>query len=235
MSQTQFDTFRRNMQNEALAPFRAHLRERRVGLACKRVFDIGLSFLAIVLLSPLSILSALSVKLSSKGPVFYRQLRVALNGEPFYVLKFRTMTVGADKSGELTVGSGDARITGVGKVLRATNFDEFPQMFQVFSGKMSIVGVRPEVPRYVAFYTPADYATLLMKPGLTSPVAILYRHENDILAKTDDPERAYIEQILPAKMKINRDYVANFSFLNDLAIIGRTVKCIFEKDEALSK
>ena len=159
--------------------------------------------------------------------MFYRQRRVGRDCRALYVLKFRTMVVDADKSGEITVGSDDRRITGVGRLLRATNFDEFPQFFQVLAGSMSIVGVRPEVPHYVECYTPQDFATLLMKPGLTSPVAIAYRHENDMLSGSDDPERLYIEKILPDKMAINREYVAQFSFLNDMKIIGRTLRCLF--------
>lgn len=234
MSRTQFVRFQQSMRGKALDPYCQHLKNRRAGLAAKRIFDIFASLLCIVVLSPFFLISVLLVK-TTKGPVFYRQLRVGKDCEELYVLKLRTMVVGADKSGEITVGSSDSRITGVGKLLRATNFDEFPQFFQVFAGSMSIVGVRPEVPHYVELYTPEDYATLLMKPGLTSPVAIAYRHENDMLSGSDDPERKYVEEILPAKMKINRDYVSEFSFLNDMKIIGRTIKCLFEKDEMINK
>jgi lipopolysaccharide/colanic/teichoic acid biosynthesis glycosyltransferase len=234
MSQKLFEKFQQSMRGEALRPYREHLSQRRAGLAAKRAFDLFAALLCITVLSPFFIISVLLVK-TTKGPVFYRQLRVGKDCRPLNVLKFRTMVVGADKSGEITVGSDDSRITGVGKLLRATNFDEFPQFFQVFAGSMSIVGVRPEVPHYVNFYTPEDYATLLMKPGLTSPVAIAYRHENDLLAGSDDPERKYIEEILPAKMAINRAYIAQFSFLNDMKIIGRTSRILFEKDEMLQK
>jgi lipopolysaccharide/colanic/teichoic acid biosynthesis glycosyltransferase len=234
MLQTQFVKFQQNMQNKALDPYRKHLALRRAGLAAKRVFDIFSSALCIVVLSPFFLVSVLLIK-TTKGPVFYRQLRVGRDGRELNVLKLRTMVVGADKHGEITVGSDDARITGVGKVLRATNFDEFPQFFHVFAGSMSIVGVRPEVPHYVDYYTTEDYATLLLKPGLTSPVAITYRHESELLSGSDDPEKKYIEEILPAKMAINRAYVANFSFINDLRIIGATFKCFFQKDELLEK
>ena len=232
MLQTQFVKFQQNMQDELLDSYRERLLLHRAGLAAKRAFDIFAASLCIILLSPFFIISVLLVK-TTRGPVFYRQLRVGRDGRELYVLKLRTMVVGADKKGEITVGSDDARITGAGKILRATNFDEFPQFFQVFAGSMSIVGVRPEVPHYVECYSREDYATLLMKPGLTSPVAIAYRHENELLAGCDDPERKYIEEILPAKMAINRAYVANFSFTEDMRIIGRTLKCLFEKDEML--
>lgn len=232
MSLTQFEKFQKSMQNEALLPFREHLAKRKAGLAAKRAFDIFAALICIVVLSPFFLISVVLIK-TTRGPVFYKQLRVGLGARKLNVLKLRTMVVGADKHGEITVGSDDNRITGVGKILRATNFDEFPQFFQVFAGSMSIVGVRPEVPHYVECYTPEDFATLLMKPGLTSPVAISYRHENDLLAGSSDPERRYIEEILPAKMAINRAYVAGFSFLNDMKIIGRTFKCLFQKDEML--
>ncbi|CDZ23848.1 sugar transferase [[Clostridium] cellulosi] len=234
MSQTQFVKFRQNMLDKSLDPYREHLKNHAAGLVAKRVFDIFASLLCIIVMFPFFLIAVAMVK-TTKGPVFYRQLRVGKDCRELYVLKLRTMVVGADKSGEITVGSTDSRITRVGRILRATNFDEFPQLFQVLAGSMSIVGVRPEVPHYVELYTPEDYATLLMKPGLTSPVAIAYRHENDMLAGCDDPERKYVEEILPAKMKLNRQYVQEFSFLNDLKIIGRSFKCIFEKDEMLNK
>lgn len=232
MSQTQFEKFQQSMHDETVRPYREHLKKRRAGLIAKRAFDIFASLLCIIVLSPFFLISVILIK-TTKGPVFYHQLRVGQNGRELNVLKLRTMVVGADKSGEITVGSDDKRITGVGRVLRATNFDEFPQFFHVLAGSMSIVGVRPEVPHYVECYKPEDYATLLLKPGLTSPVAIKYRHENELLKGCDDPERKYIEEILPAKMAINRDYVAQFSFLNDMRIIGQTFRCFFEKDEML--
>lgn len=235
MLQEQFGRFQQSMQNEALAPYRSHLKKMLPGRVAKRVFDIVAALVCVVVPSPLYLIAAAAIKLGSKGPVFYRQLRVGRDCKPFYVLKFRTMRVDADKSGEITVGSRDARITPVGRVLRATNFDEFPQFFQVLTGAMSIIGIRPEVPHYVDYYTPEDYATLLMAPGMTSPVAIKYRHENDMLAGASDPERTYIEEILPAKMALNRAYVLEFSFLNDIRILGRTFLCLFQKDEAISQ
>lgn len=234
MSQTQFQKFQQNMRAEALRPYRERLKSRRADLAAKRAFDIVAALLCIALLSPFFLAAVLLVK-TTDGPVFYRQLRVGLEGSEMYVIKFRTMVVGADRSGEITVGSDDSRITRIGRILRATNFDEAPQFFQVLAGSMSIVGVRPEVPRYVGFYGPEDFATLLLKPGLTSPVAIAYRHENDLLTGCADPERRYVEEIMPDKMALNRAYVAKFSFFNDFCIIGRTARCLFEKDVMLQK
>jgi lipopolysaccharide/colanic/teichoic acid biosynthesis glycosyltransferase len=235
MSLKLFGRFQENMYDEALGSYRAHLAKRRVGLAAKRCFDIVVSLLCIIVPLPLYIIAAAAIKLDSRGPVFYRQLRVGCNCNELNVLKFRTMRTGADKEGEITVGSTDGRITPVGRVLRAANFDEFPQFLQVLAGKMSLIGVRPEVPHYVQHYAKEDYATLLMRPGMTSPVAIKYRHESEMLACSADPERTYIEEILPAKMALNRTYVAEFSFFNDMRILGRTFKCLFEKDEAVGE
>jgi lipopolysaccharide/colanic/teichoic acid biosynthesis glycosyltransferase len=233
MSQEQFAKFQKSTQSDATAPYRRHLGEKRADLAFKRAFDIFSALLCIIVLSPIFLAAALAVGLGSKGPVFYRQLRVGRGGGPLYVLKFRTMRVGADKSGEITVGSGDERITGVGRLLRATNLDELPQFFQVLCGQMSIVGARPEVPHYVEYYSDEDFATLLMSPGLTSPVAIRYRHENDMLTGAEDPEKLYVERILPDKMALNREYVREFSFRGDMRILGATFRCLFEKDDAV--
>lgn len=235
MSQEQFERYARAMHGEALAPYREHLRKHRAGLFAKRTLDILAALVCLIIPLPLYLAAAAAIKFTSRGPVFYRQLRVGWLGRPFWVLKFRTMRAGADQSGEITVGSGDARITGVGRLLRTANFDEFPQFWQVLTGEMSIIGVRPEVPHYVDCYKPEDFATLLLRPGMTSPVAIAYRHENDLLAGADDPERCYIEEILPAKMEINREYVRTFSFGNDWNILGRTFRCLFEKDPLLEK
>ncbi|ADU26247.1 sugar transferase [Ethanoligenens harbinense YUAN-3] len=235
MLQEPFGRFARAMQNEALAPYKTHLARHRAGQAAKRALDVFAALVCLLIPLPLYLAAAVAVKCTSPGPVFYRQLRVGRMGRPFWVLKFRTMRVGADRSGEITVGSGDVRITAVGKVLRASNFDEFPQFWQVLMGEMSIIGVRPEVPHYVEHYTPEDFATLLLRPGMTSPVAIAYRHENDLLAGAADPEDCYIHEILPAKMAINREYVRGFSFGNDWRILGRTFRCLFEKDELLEQ
>lgn len=235
MLQEPFGIFRRNMQNESLRPYREHLRRRKAGLALKRAFDLLTAAVCVALLSPFYLIAAAAVKLTSKGPVFYYQERVGKDARKIRVMKFRTMVVGADRRGQLTVGSDDQRITRVGKILRASNFDEFPQMFNVLKGDMSIVGVRPEVPRYVACYTPEDYATLLLRPGMASITAILYRHENEMLSGSADPEKDYIEKILPEKMKFNREYIRNFSFGSDLIILLKTILCVFQKDQMLGK
>ncbi len=235
MLQEQFEKYAHATQDEVLQSYRAHLKKHWVGLVAKRIFDLFAASLCIAISSPLLLAAAVAIKISSKGPVFYRQLRVGQGGKPFYVLKFRTMCVNADHAGEITVGSKDTRITGIGKILRATNFDEFSQFFQVITGKMSIIGVRPEVPHYVDYYQPEDYSTLLLRPGMTSPVAIVYRHENDLLAAAVDPEACYIKKILPEKMEINRQYIRTFSFRNDWRILGRTFRCLFEKDALLEE
>lgn len=234
MSQTQFEKYQKKILNKKTIPYIKHLKKHKGSLIAKRIFDLIASTICIVVLSPFFLISVLLIK-TSKGPVFYKQLRVGKNGKELYVLKLRTMVINADKSGEITVGEDDCRITPVGRFLRAINFDEFPQFFQVFSGSMSIMGVRPEVPHYVDFYSDEDFATLLMKPGLTSPVAIKYRHENALLQGSADPEKQYIEEILPQKMKLNCEYVKNFTFLYDLKILGKTFLIPFQKDELLEE
>lgn len=233
MLQEPFARYRESMRNEAVAPYRSALLKRRGSLFFKRLADIIVSLICILILLPFYLIAAVAVKLSSKGPVFYLQTRVGREGGAFSIIKFRTMAVNADKKGEITVGSSDPRITKVGAFLRKTNFDEFPQFFNVFKGDMSIIGVRPEVPHYVDYYTQEQFATLLMRPGMTSPASIKFRHENDILKKSSDPEKTYIEEVLQEKMRYNLEYIREFSFINDLKILGKTFKCVFEKDEAL--
>jgi lipopolysaccharide/colanic/teichoic acid biosynthesis glycosyltransferase len=235
MSQEQYARLAKNMQNEALAPYIEHLSKRRLGLALKRGFDILSAGVCLAALSPFYIASAIAIKIDSKGPVFYYQERVGKDCKKIRIIKFRTMVTDADKIGQLTVGEEDERITGAGKILRDLNFDEFPQMINVLKGDMSVVGMRPEVPKYVEKYGPEDYATLLVRPGMASLTAIYYRHESEMLGMCDGPERAYLEEILPAKMKLNREYVKNFSFLNDIGLLLKTVFCVFTKDKTLEK
>lgn len=188
----------------------------------KRLFDVLVSVSALVLLSPLLLLVALAVKLDSPGPVFFRQQRVGRHGVPFSIHKFRTMHAGAAGL-PLTVGA-DARITRVGRFLRRTRIDELPQFIDVLQGTMSVVGPRPEVPRYVAHYPPALRArALAVRPGITDPASLAYIDEAGQLARAADPERAYIEDILPAKLALAADYAERATLWTDIAVLGRTV------------
>ena len=193
----------------------------------KRLFDIAFAALALLLLSPVLLAVALWVRLDSPGPVFFRQQRVGQGGRPFGIYKFRTMHTGAEAVGpQITVGM-DARITHAGTWLRRSKLDELPQFLNVLRGDMSVVGPRPEVPRYVAQY-PADMrqTVLSVRPGITDLASIAFRDESDLLASSPDPERTYVEQILPAKLHYAQQYVRTRSLWLDLQIIAWTVLAV---------
>lgn len=190
----------------------------------KRIFDFLFAAAALLLVSPVLLLSAVWIKLDSRGSVFFRQVRVGRAGKTFRIFKFRTMRVDAERHGpQITVGD-DARITRPGHWLRRYKLDELPQFLNVLTGDMSIVGPRPEVPRYVALYSAEQRATVLsVRPGITDTASLEYRDENALLAGCDDPERVYVEQVLPAKLALCERYVRERSFLGDLKIVGRTL------------
>lgn len=189
----------------------------------KRLFDITASFFGILILSPLFIFISLWVGLSSKGGVFYKQIRVGKNNKDFKLYKFRSMRVNSDKQGLLTVGSKDSRITKAGYFIRKYKIDELPQLFNVLKGDMSFVGPRPEVRRYVDLYSEEQMKVLSVRPGITDPASIKYRNENDILSSASNPEEYYIQHIMPDKLKINIDYINTQTFIKDIKIIFQTI------------
>ncbi len=193
----------------------------------KRAFDIVFAVVFLVLLSPLLLLFALAVALTSPGGAFFRQVRVGRHGREFRLLKFRSMRPGSEAQGQLTIGGRDPRITGVGYLLRKTKLDELPQLWNVLVGDMSVVGPRPEVPKYVALYNEEQRAVLSVRPGITGMASIDYIDENELLAKATDPERAYIEEVMPAKLALDLRYVREQSFALDLRIIMATVGRVF--------
>jgi len=192
----------------------------------KRTFDILFSGIGLLLLFPLFLCIMVATAVSSKGGVFYKQKRIGLNGKPFRILKFRTMYVGSDKKGLLTVGKKDSRVTSVGYYLRKSKLDELPQLINVFIGDMSLVGPRPEVPKYVDLYSTEDKKVLLVRPGITDYASIQFRNENELLAKSDNPEKTYIEEIMPLKLALNKKYITDKNFFNDIKIILGTLKVI---------
>ena len=213
------------MNNEPLE-IEALLEKRRPQLAAKRAMDIVVSAAALCVLWPVLALIALAIVVDDPGPVFYRQVRVGRGGRPFRIFKFRTMVVDADRKGlSITVGR-DSRITRVGALLRKTKLDELAQLINVLCGQMSFVGPRPEVPRYVELYTPYQRQVLLVRPGITDYASIAYRNENDLLAGADDPERMYIETIMPDKIELNMKYLREISPLTDVRLILRTVLAV---------
>ncbi|KMJ88314.1 sugar transferase [Achromobacter xylosoxidans] len=196
----------------------------------KRLFDFVVSLLGLIVLSPLFLIIAVAIKRDSPGPVFFRQVRVGKDGRTFRIHKFRSMTVStAGNSKEITVG-GDARITRTGAWIRHWKLDELPQLIDVLAGSMSVVGPRPEVPRYVALYPDAQRRVVLsVKPGITDLASIQFRHENELLARASDPEQAYREQILPEKLRLQSEYVRTRSFIGDMKILVATFSAIFRR------
>jgi lipopolysaccharide/colanic/teichoic acid biosynthesis glycosyltransferase len=199
-------------------------------MLAKRLFDVIVAALGLLLLSPLLIAIALWIKLDSPGPVFFRQERVGRGGALFRIHKFRSMRADAPLAGpQLTVGA-DPRITRAGQVLRRTKLDELPQLIDVLAGSMSLVGPRPEVPRYVALYPAALRDKVLsVRPGITDPASIEYRDESALLARATDPERVYIEQIMPAKLRCAASYVDRMSLANDVRLIGATLRSLWAR------
>jgi len=192
-----------------------------------RFFDIFFSTLGLIILSPLFLLLAIWIKIDSKGPTFYKQLRVGKDGKDFYLYKFRTMVVDADKKGFITVGKRDPRITRTGYYLRKYKLDELPQLMNVLRGEMSFVGPRPEVRKYVNMYTEEQRKVLSVKPGITDYASIQYIDENIVLAKSDDPERTYIDIIIPEKIRYNMKYIEHQSVKEYFKIIFLTIRKIF--------
>ena len=190
----------------------------------KRAMDLFFAIILLIFLIIPIIIISIAVKVSSKGPVFYRQVRVTTYGKRFKILKFRTMVENADKMGSLVTTDSDSRVTKVGRFLRKYRLDELPQIFNVLSGSMSVVGTRPEVERYVEKYEPEYYATLLMPAGITSLASIMYKDEEKLLSSEEDVDKVYIEKILPEKMKYNLKYTKNFGFRSDIKLMFKTVK-----------
>lgn len=196
----------------------------------KRAFDLLVATILLIFLAPLFLLFIIIIRVGSNGPAFYLQTRVGLHGKDFKIFKFRTMFTGSDKKGLLTVGGKDQRITPAGVFLRKYKLDELPQLINVFIGDMSLVGPRPEVRKYVDLYKDEQLKVLDVKPGITDYASIEYSNENELLAGADDPEKEYINTIMPAKLKLNLKYIAEKSLITDLKIILRTLAKIISGD-----
>ena len=190
----------------------------------KRFFDVVASGIGLILLSPLFIILTIWIKCDSIGPVFYKQVRVGRNNMDFQLFKFRSMRVGSDKKGLITVGGHDPRITRSGYYIRKYKLDEFPQLINVFLGDMSLVGPRPEVRHYVNYWTPEQMHVLDVRPGITDPASIKFRNENELMEKAIDPEDYYINVIMQEKIKLYLEYVQNASFWYDIKLIFQTFK-----------
>ncbi|MFR9310340.1 sugar transferase [Hydrogeniiclostridium mannosilyticum] len=215
-----------SMQNEKVKEYAGLLSHKKCSLFFKRLFDIVVSFLILLILSPVMLVLAIAIKLDSKGPVFYRQIRVGRYNKDFKIFKFRTMVQDADKKGLAITLNEDPRITRVGRLIRKCRLDEISQLLNVLGGSMSFVGPRPEVRRYVEAYSPEGMATLLVRPGVTAPSSIVFKDEDKILNSGDDPEQIYVEQILPEKTRLNLEYVARLSFWKDIKIMFQTLHAV---------
>lgn len=193
----------------------------------KRIFDFISALLVLLVFLPFFVLIASWISLDSRGGIFYKQIRVGKNGKQFGLLKFRSMKVGADKQGLITIGD-DSRVTRSGRFIRKTKIDELPQLINILKGEMSVVGPRPEVPKYVALYTEEQMKVLSVRPGLTDFASLKYFDEQKILGESPDPERTYRYEIMPKKLELNLQYVAQQSLLLDLKLIFSTIFRIFK-------
>lgn len=205
------------------------LKKKNFSLFCKRVFDIFVSFIMLLLFSPVFLILAIAIKIDSRGPVFYRQERVTQYGKHYRIFKFRTMVNNADKIGSQVTVANDDRITRVGKFIRKCRLDEVAQLLNVLGGTMTFVGTRPEVPKYVEKYTPQMWATLLLPAGITSEASIEYKDEDELLKNAQDADETYVNEVLPGKMEYNLQSLKKFGFWRDIGIMFKTVFAVLKR------
>ncbi len=217
------------MQTEEVRKYYDILKKKKLSLFLKRVFDIVVSSIMLVVLSPVFLVLAIAIKIDSKGPVFYRQVRVTQYNKRYRIFKFRSMCLGSDKGAQITVNQ-DARVTCIGKLIRGCRLDEISQLLDVWRGTMTFVSVRAEVPKYTEQYTPEMMATLLLPAGVTSLASILYKDEAKLLDEAEDIDKVYVEQILPAKMYYNLKQIEQFSLWNDIKLAFMTVFAVLGKE-----
>lgn len=214
------------MKNDSVKEYYDILNKKRFSLFFKRLFDIIVSFLMLIIISPVYLILAIAIKIDSKGTVFYRQTRITSYGKEFRIHKFRTMIDNADKKGNLITLNEDDRVTKVGKLIRKIRLDETGQLIDILLGDMSFVGTRPEVPKYVKHYSDEMLATLLLPAGVTSNASIEYKDEDDLLKDSENSEKIYIEKIMPEKMKYNLNDIKDFTFFRDFKIMIKTVVAV---------
>lgn len=217
------------MQTEAVRPYYEYLNKRRGSLLLKRMFDIVVSTVLLILVSPILVILSVMIVADSKGGVFYRQERVTQYGRVFRIFKFRTMVADADKIGTQVTVQNDSRITKIGEKLRKYRLDELPQLLNILLGDMTLVGTRPESTHYVKFYTPEMYATLLLPAGVTSEASIKYKDEAELLRDVEDVDKVYIEKVLPEKMRYNLESIKTFNVLMDIGTMFRTIYAVLKK------
>lgn len=223
-----WDDLPADMQNEYVRKYYNILAKKRVSLFFKRIFDILVSLIMLVILSPILLIIAIIIKVDSSGPVLYRQERVTQCGKVFRVCKFRTMVKDADKIGSHVTVDADPRITRVGAKIRKFRVDEFPQLFNILAGSMTFVGTRPEAVKYMYGYTDEMKATLLLPAGVTSEASIMFKDESEMLKNVTDVDKEYVEKVLPEKMKYNLEALEKYSFFNDIKTMFRTVFAVMK-------
>ena len=229
MLMKKWDKLPAEMRTDEVKEYYDILKKKQFSLLAKRLFDIIVSAVLLILLSPVFVILAVAIKADSKGPVFYRQVRVTQYGKRFRIFKFRSMVKDADKGSQVTVGN-DARITRMGRIMRKCRLDEICQLIDVFCGTMTFVGARPEVPKYTEQYTPEMMATLLLPAGVTSLASIYYKDEAELLSGAEDADRVYAEKILPAKMYYNLKAIEKFGFWRDIGTMFMTVFAVLVKE-----
>lgn len=216
------------LQLDEVKPYYEILKKKKLSLILKRIFDVVVSFIMLIILLPVFIFLGIAIKIDSKGPVFFRQERITQYGKTFKIFKFRTMVNNAEKLGtQVTVGN-DARITKVGKFIRDCRLDEIAQLLNILTGDMTFVGTRPEVKKYVNHYTKEMMATLLLPAGVTSLASIYYKDEAKLLDKSNNPDKTYIEEVLPGKMKYNLQSIREFNFFEDIKTMIKTVVAVIK-------
>ena len=216
------------LQLDEVKPYYEILKKKKLSLILKRIFDVVVSLIMLIILLPVFIFLGIAIKIDSKGPVFFRQERITQYGKTFRIFKFRTMVNNAEKLGtQVTVGN-DARITKVGKFIRDCRLDEIAQLLNILTGDMTFVGTRPEVRKYVNHYTKEMMATLLLPAGVTSLASIYYKDEAKLLDKSNNPDKTYIEEVLPGKMKYNLQSIKEFNFFEDIKTMLKTVVAVIK-------
>ena len=217
-----------DMQVEEVRKYYEILQKHKVGMIAKRIFDILVSGILIVLTSPILLILSILIKLDSRGPVIFRQVRITTYGKKFRICKFRTMVNNAEKLGTQVTTKGDARVTRMGKLLRGCRLDELPQLFNILTGDMTFVGTRPEVEKYVNQYTNEMKATLLLPAAVTSRASIEYKDEEKLLEDAENADKVYVERVLPEKMRYNLQAIEMFSFWEDIKTMFATVAAVMK-------
>ena len=223
------DKLPQEMRTDAVRPYYEILRKKNFSLFWKRCFDIFVSTIMLILLSPVFLVLAIAIKIDSEGPVFFRQQRVTQYGAVFRIFKFRTMVNGADKKGSQVTLGNDCRVTKVGKFIRKCRLDEVSQLIDVWRGTMTFVGTRPEVKKYVDRYTDEMYATLLLPAGVTSEASIKFKDEAELLKDAENADETYVNEVLPKKMEYNLRSVEKYGFWRDIGVMFRTVGAVLKR------